>query len=215
MKSDADGAIALAGDLMVVDDFYTDAEAVRAIALSAEYCHFGGSANFPGRESVRAYFTSRHAPRFAELVGCPVRFDARRWVFGKFRLATVNDSGRTRVHIDKVHWTAVVCLTHDEDATGGLAVYRHRATGLDRVPGTTALGRYGCRDLDEFDRRYVVPASTRYDAWDLLHVVPIRFNRCVLFRGSRLFHGISTTFGDGPTTGRLTQNFFFFEEDGR
>jgi len=73
------------------------------------------------------------------------------------------------------------------------------------------LVRLGYRDLDDFDRRAVLPDSVDPRAWQLRHEIPIRFNRCVVFRGGRLFHGITSTFGSSAATARLTQNFFFHE----
>lgn len=202
---------ALGGDVLVVDDFYKDPDRVREVALGADYRDFGDAANFPGRESVKAYASEGHARRFAEYVGTPVLHDPRRWVFGKFRIATRSDSGRTRVHLDFVDWTAVVYLTPPGKARGGLGFYRHLPTGLDRVPADDRLPDHGCRTKEEFDARYVVPDTAEEDRWEQVHQVELAYNRLVVFRGGRLFHGITELFGDAPEEGRLTQNFFFME----
>jgi Family of unknown function (DUF6445) len=44
--------------------------------------------------------------------------------------------------------------------------------------------------------------------WDQLSVVPMRFNRCIIF-DSRQFHARLGGFGRSNDDGRLTQNFFF------
>lgn len=202
---------ALGGDLLVVDGFYQDPDRVRELALAAEYRGFGEAANFPGRESVRAYASEGHARRLAEIVGAPVSHDPRQLVFGKFRIATRSDSGQTRVHLDFVDWTAVVYLSPAEHARGGLGFYRHLPTGLDRVPADGELARFGCRSREQFDERYVLRDTASEDRWETLHEVELAYNRCVVFRGGRLFHGITELFGDAPEEGRLTQNFFFME----
>jgi hypothetical protein len=202
---------ALIGDVRVVDDFYPDPQAVRAFALAAEFQSFGDAANFPGSESVKAFYTPKHVARFEQLVGTSIVCDPRRWVFGKFRLAVRADEGRTSVHMDKVDWTAVVYLSRNVDSEGGLGFYRHRSTGLDRIPVRDQLASFGCRDLHDFDRRFVVPASTDATQWERIGFVPLRFNRLVLFRGTRVFHGITATFGERAENARLTQNFFFME----
>ena len=204
---------ALDGDLLVVDDFYQDPDRVRELALGAEYRGFGEAANFPGRESVKAYASQGHARRLAQIVGKPIAHDPRQLVFGKFRIAIRSDAGQTRVHLDFVDWTAVVYLTPPERARGGLGFYRHLPTGLDRVPPPNELARFGCRSREEFDQRYVLPDTTREDRWETLHEVELAYNRCVVFRGGRLFHGITELFGDAAEEGRLTQNFFFMEGD--
>ncbi|MFF2779588.1 DUF6445 family protein [Streptomyces sp. NPDC058052] len=203
---------ALGGDLLVVENFYQDPDRVREIALGAAYRDFGEAANFPGRESVKAFAGDGHARRLAEIVGTAVHHDPRRWVFGKFRVATRADAGRTRVHLDFVDWTAVVYLTPPDRARGGLAFYRHVPTGLDRAPGPEGLARLGCRTREEFDQRYVLRDTARADRWDVVHQVDLAYNRCVVFRGGRLFHGITELFGDEAAEGRLTQNFFFMTE---
>lgn len=204
---------ALEGDLLVVDGFYQDPDRVRELALAAEYQGFGEAANFPGRESVKAYASQGHARRLAQIIGTPIAHDPRQLVFGKFRIATQSDAGQTRVHLDFVDWTAVVYLTLPECARGGLGFYRHLPTGLDRVPSRDELARFGCRSREEFDQRYVLPDTTREDCWEALHEVELAYNRCVIFRGGRLFHGVTELFGDAAEEGRLTQNFFFMEKE--
>ena len=44
--------------------------------------------------------------------------------------------------------------------------------------------------------------------WERAMTVPMRFNRCVLFR-SWLWHSHAENFGDSMETGRLIQVFFF------
>ncbi|NYV73720.1 DUF6445 family protein [Streptomyces sp. UH6] len=202
---------ALDGELLIVDGFYQDPDRVRDLALAAEYRDFGEAANFPGLESVKAFASEGHARRLAEIVGGPIHHDPRRWVFGKFRVATRSDSGRTRVHLDFVDWTAVVYLTPPEQARGGLSFYRHLPTGLDRVPEDGTLDDFGCRTKEEFDQRYVLRDTGREDRWEAIHHVDLAYNRCVIFKGGRLFHGITELFGDAPGEGRLTQNFFFMD----
>jgi hypothetical protein len=214
MRISEDVPAHLRDDVIVVDDFYRDPDAVRSLALAAEYRDFGAAANFPGRESVKAFGSPRHAELFARITGRPVLHDPRRWVFGKFRVAVARDAGRTRVHLDFVDWTAVVYLTPSAHAQGGLSFHRHLPTGLDRVPDGPGLARYGCGSKEEFDSRYVLADTRDAGAWETLHSVPMRYNRCVVFRGGRLFHGISRMFGDGLGDGRLTQNFFFMDHNG-
>jgi hypothetical protein len=203
----------LVDSVLVVDDFYVDPVAVRDIALRLEYRDFGAAANFPGQESVQAWHTPRHAERFADIVGTPITYDPRRWVFGKFRVAGRADHGHTHVHVDNVDWTAVVYLSRPQDTTGGLGIYRYLPLRLDRVPDHERLTALGYADRAEFDQRCVLANSTRADRWELLYEVPIRFNRCVVFRGARLFHGITATFGSGVADSRLTQNFFFHQSE--
>jgi hypothetical protein len=200
-------------DVIVVDGFYQDPDAVRALALAQEFAGPDPRSDSPGLESRRALFSNTHLERFAALTGRPLVSDPSRWVFGKFRISHRGDTMRTGVHIDGMDWTAVVYLSNSESATGGLGFFRHRELGLDQVPGPEGLSRYGCVDLTEFDARYVLPVSCQPESWEEIGHVDIAYNRLVLFRGGRLFHGISELFGTGIDDGRLTQNFFMHEKD--
>ena len=205
----------LAGDVIVVDDFYGDPEAVRSLALAAEYAHYPGEQAFMGRESVKAFHSLALIDRFASLVAAPIEVDPARWVFGKFRIALEHEPRPTKVHIDKVDWTAVVYLSRDRDARGGLGIFASVDPSLASVPRYTELAAMGYRSVDEFDRRFVMPRTRSDAAWQLLKRVELRYNRLVLFRGGRRFHAALEPFGDRLESGRLSQHFFFMERGQR
>jgi hypothetical protein len=190
----------------IVDNYYADPSAVRDLAVATSFHDFGERANFPGRESDRAFYTRSHVERFEGAVGEPISYDPKRWVFGKFRSATSDDGYKAQVHIDRVDWTAVIYLSQQERG-GDLGFYSHRELNIDTVP--EFFPSFGCATLDEFDRRYIVAQSGRDEDWELIGTIPIRFNRCIIFRGARLFHAITSTFGRRVEDSRLTQNFFF------
>jgi hypothetical protein len=199
----------LDGDVIVVDDFYRDPDKVRELALRSEFVDFGTKGNFPGRESRNAFFTRDHAQRFSDIVGTDIDYDPARWVFGKFRAAEQRQQGRTKVHIDRVDWTAVINLSVSQPDNAALGLFRHRRLGFDRVPDADTLAELGYRDLADFDARVVFADTCDDESWELLASVSDRYNRCVVFRGGKLFHNIQSTYGDDLTSCRLTQNFFF------
>ncbi|MEJ8545585.1 DUF6445 family protein [Brevibacillus borstelensis] len=197
-------------DIIIIDGFYTEPDKVRQIALRVEYTNFGYHQNFPGAESTKAYFSSDHKEKFESLVGSSIEVSPEEFVFGKFRYSTKYDIAPTSVHLDYVDWTGVVYLTLDENCKGGLGIYRHRQTGLLKVPeNLDEMHQYECNDLQEFDRKYVYPQSNNIEAWELIFEIPIRFNRLILFPGKKYFHGITQKFGSSINDSRLTQNFFF------
>ncbi|MGW2631514.1 DUF6445 family protein [Streptomyces chattanoogensis] len=197
---------------LVIDNFYEDPDRVRDLALSVEYRDSAGRANFPGLESATDYASPAHAERFQNLIGGDLTYHPRTWVFGRFRISRAADHALTDVHLDHTDWAAIVYLTPDEQRQGGLALYSHRETGLASPPtGKQSLSRYGCATVKEFDRRYVTPVSKDASAWKRLTVIEARYNRLVMFEGSKVFHGISDLFGHNPESGRLTHNFFMNE----
>lgn len=202
----------LAGDAIVVDDFYDTPDRARDLALAATYVDFGDAANFPGRESEKAYGTNLHAAKFAELLGKPIFYDPQRWVFGKFRVATGDDRLPTSVHLDFVDWTAVVYLSPNAPTSGGLTFYEHKPTGWQALPGDSDLHRAGFGDRQQFDREHVMPRSLDEETWRPFFSIDALYNRCIIFRGGRRFHGITQLFGHAADDGRLTQNFFFMDD---
>ncbi|RZI98605.1 MAG: hypothetical protein EOP39_26880 [Rubrivivax sp.] len=109
------------------------------------------------------------------------------------------------------HYMAVLLYLCD-DRHGGTAFYRHRATGLQQITADNR-DRYGAAIYDQVDRH---PAPLRYfddsDAhFELLGVMPARFNRLVVYRGSLLHSAIVNPqrLGSDPRTGRLTVNTFY------
>jgi hypothetical protein len=195
-------------DVIVVDDFYGRPDIVRRLALRTDYVSETARQNFPGRESVKAFYCLEHVRAFERLVGAPVDIQPLQDVFGKFRLATSDSTRRTFVHTDKVDWTAVVYLS-EQPHPRGLGIFRSREYGWDRVPDLGAMREAGYADDTDFDRRYVFPHSLDRGAWDEILCIPLRFNRLVLFRGRRCFHAALDLFGAGKESGRLSQHFFF------
>jgi len=109
------------------------------------------------------------------------------------------------------HYMAVLLYLCD-DSHGGTAFYRHRATGLQQITAET-VDRYGAAIYQQVDRH---PAPPRYfddsdEHFELLGVMPARFNRLILYRGSLLHSAIVNPkrLGGDPRTGRLTVNTFY------
>lgn len=200
-------------DVIVIDDFYDSPEHVRDLALNADYHIFEQEQNFPGSESKKSFYSDAHVKKFEEILNRPIQIDPSKYIFGKFRYSTSHDSSRTCVHLDwDIDWTGIIYLSLDKDCKGGLGLFCHRKTGLAKVPSSIEeLKEYDCRSLMEFDRKYIMPVSKDLDQWDLMHEIPIKFNRLILFKGSQYFHGIINQFGNSIEDSRLTQNFFFNE----
>lgn len=176
---------------MVIDNFYSNPDSVRAYALSQE---FNVKGNYPG---------ARTKPYLPEDVKSAIEF----WVHphsgrvtnwheesgytGAFQITTAQD--RTWIHSDHFNgWAAVCYLTPDAPYTGGTGLYRHRASG-------------------EFSRTDNDHEGYDYTKWDLFDRVGNKYNRLIIYRGN-LFHASLDYFGDNLLNGRLFQTFFFSTE---
>jgi hypothetical protein len=110
------------------------------------------------------------------------------------------------------HYMAVLLYLCDE-RHGGTAFYRHRASGLQQITAENRE-RYGEIVYREVDRH---PPPPRYfagsdDRFEFLGMLPARFNRLVIYRGSLLHSAIvdpAIGLDPDPARGRLTVNTFY------
>src|SRR5699024_5389719 len=116
------------------------------------------------------------------------------------------------MNIDTPTWAAMIYLTLDKDCRGGLGIYQHKETGILHVPQTSEEFRsLGFENFEDMDRRLVYPDTKNNFAWKLIEFIPMKYNRLVLFKGSRYFHSITEKFGNEVNDSRLTHSFFFNE----
>jgi len=174
-------------ELLIVDNFYSDPDAVRNYALAQPFDFTG---NYPG---VR---TNPYLPDdvkgaiqyWMNSVGTITNWFEEHGYTGAFQLATAQD--RTWIHSDHYNqWAGVCYLTPDAPHTGGTGLYRHKATG-----------EY--RHAESYHEGY------DYTKWDLFDRIGNKYNRLILYRGD-LFHASLDYFGDSKENGRLFQTFFF------
>ncbi|MGD6874281.1 DUF6445 family protein [Sutcliffiella horikoshii] len=203
-------------DIIIVDDFYTNPDKVRELALETSYQNFGNIQNFPGFESEKSFSSPSIKVKFQNIIKNEIIIQPDKYIYGKFRYSIKTDHAQTKVHIDHgVDWTAIVYLTRDQDSKGGLSIYHHKDLGLDSVPKDTEMKNFKCKNIADFDSKYIYPITNSTDKWEMIHHIPIKFNRLILFKGSKYFHGITEQFGNSIYNSRLTQNFFFREKTKR
>jgi hypothetical protein len=67
--------------VIVVDDFYTKPDAVRALALKSDYSS-GAKYNYPGYQSQKRFDAVAIKESFEEIIGRPIEVDTDRFTFG-------------------------------------------------------------------------------------------------------------------------------------
>ena len=113
-------------NLIVMDDFYRDPEAVRDLALRAQYRDVR-QLNYPGYQSARSYSSPLVQAKIQDAIGRPLAVDSVSRTFGKFRMMLKESTSRLRVHLDGVsHWTGVLYLNRPEQCLGGTAFFATR-----------------------------------------------------------------------------------------
>ncbi|MDR7333910.1 DUF6445 family protein [Roseateles asaccharophilus] len=210
--------------VVLIDDFLADPRPLADAARTASYAPYPGVAERKGYPGVRAPVPADYSAALTALVEPLVRQN-----FGvpdtlalhksecAFSLTTVapGELGALQrtPHFDasSPHHMAVLLYLCD-DAHGGTGFYRHKATGLQQITAG---------QVDAFERQRVAeldaqaPAQRYFDdsddCFEFLGMMPARFNRLVVYRGSLLHSAIVNPqrLSADPRTGRLTVNSFY------
>ena len=184
---------------VVVDEFYEDPDAIVERALALEYTR-EKAVNYPGvmaetfqdLEPIMSSFS-------ALLAGLDIKY---RGIQGSFRVTTERDTEARAalVHLDSSDFSAVVHLSRRP--AEGTSFYRHKRLGLEYVTAEDNRNPEVKRAIEE--------DTLDLSAWDLTHVIPMKYNRLVLFDGKHFHSGPQRLEGVTLADGRMTQNFFFY-----
>lgn len=201
--------------IIVVDDFMDNADQVRDAALKLEYPEPPKAAYYSGRNSAQRVNLQGVTEQASRLAGEPLE-PVPGTGHGKFRLTLEGDEGRGDIHIDsQCHWSGIFYLSRPEDCRGGTEFFRHKPTDMERVPMTPAeLRQCGMQSFDDVVEKIMKPHSSDRSQWESTMLVPMKFNRLVLFR-PWLWHGAGPGFGIDTRTGRLIYLLFFRQAQAR
>ena len=194
---------------LIIDDFLDNALEVRRMALAQPFRAPSPQQNYPGRMSARPMLWPNIDQMFSSFVGEQLVGNTDR-LHGYFRLTYENDDRGSDIHIDTGNvWAGVLYLSLPEHCRGGTEFYRHRRFGTDHAPVRDEdLKIYNARDRMEVLQKTIGADSRDRSKWQRTTVLPMKFNRLVLFR-SWYWHTAGESFGDNPENGRLVQLFFF------
>lgn len=193
---------------MMVDDFLADPIEARRQALALSYDPRLKNGNYPGLLSDTPLPIAGLDESVSRLLGTKMRA-AGGTVHGHCRLTLRNEKGLSGVHIDPTSYSGILYLSADEHCRGGTNFYRHRRTGLDRVPAQQLdVVRAGYDDVNLLIEEVVNADTLKPTKWERTFTAPMRFNRLILF-SPWMFHNSGPGFGDSATTGRLVYLMFF------
>ena len=193
-------------NLMIIDNFYTNALETRNYILTQEFKVRG---NYPGqrttsrannhlKEMIQGYI--QHFAGKITVWRMPAKGDNNSSIYnGAFQYTTSRD--RTWIHNDGWNnWAGVLYLTPNAPVNSGTGIYRFKD---------------GTRNVDEAEARgnkkIIDEHSQDYTKWELVDKVGNVFNRLVLFN-SKQYHASMDYFGTNKENGRLFQVFFFSTE---
>ena len=194
--------------VIIQDDFLSDPYAARRLALALDYDPAFKQGNYPGLLSTTPLTVGGLEDGVSRLVGTAVRPQPGT-THGHCRLTLAGDKGLSGVHIDPCFYSGILYLSRPEHCRGGTDFYRHKRTGLDRVPTNPIdIVRAGYDDINRLIEEVVNQDTNKPARWERSFTVPMRFNRLVLF-SPWMFHNSGRGFGSDAETGRLVQLMFF------
>ena len=218
--------------VVIADDYYRHPDQV--VELAQNLCYVAGmNGSFPGTRAVVSLDTRPLIASASELWGSKLESIE---VFHPVIFSSIVNDGtpltvaQRQPHIDP-GITALVYLNPDELCAGGTGIYRHRLTGLERIPTTptiemaqlavqcgtnpefltTPQGYTTFQDNIIFNPLFAVRENTYIndgnDFWELLYLVEMRFNRLVIIDG-RMPHSQHLKAGQFGDHSRLTQALY-------
>ena len=200
--------------MIVIDDFYAEPEKLRQVALDMTYPKPEGNVYYPGRNS-RDFMLPPNADEMYSFILHEQVTGAKGHAHGHFRHSLAGSRRPAEIHIDPgVTWAGIVYLTLDEHCQGGTEFFRHKRYGTDRAPLTDEEAQriYGMETRGEVVRKLIYDDGHHLDRWERLMTLPMKFNRCALFR-PWTWHTSGLDFGESIETGRLVQLLFFAAVD--
>lgn len=191
----------------IIDDFLSDAEAVRAQALGLTYSIKG---NFPGLDSVERLAIDRLDDAVSAIMRQQFRAQTQEeYAHGRCRLTLASDDAIPGVHVDPSNLSGILYLSRPEDCAGGTEFFQHIRTGTDRLPmRPEELSGLGYSSYGELHRDIIVKEGRDRSKWIHTMTVPMRFNRLVLLQ-PQYWHTSGPGFGDSLENGRLVYLMFF------
>jgi hypothetical protein len=194
--------------LVIQDDFLPDPMAARRAALALNYDPKFKAGNYPGLLSTDPLPIQGLDEAVSRLVGTPVTAQTGT-SHAHCRITLGGEKGLSGVHIDPCFYSGILYLSLPEHCRGGTQFFRHKRTGLERVPtDPLQMVAAGYSDINQLIEEVVNQDTLKPAKWERSLTVPMRFNRLILF-SPWMFHNSGPGFGTSPDTGRLVYLMFF------
>ena len=183
-------------NIIIVDNYYNNPDELRQFILTQ---NFQVQGNYPGLRT-KSFARQTDKEYLEKIIGKKISWfnmdkNSKNYN-GSFQYTTKDM--KSWVHRDPTDWAGIVYLTPDAPLDAGTAFFRHIETGMESTPPGTDKNIVQKMDND----------SNNMSKWVMIDRVGNKYNRLVLFRGTRS-HRSMTYFGDNKTNGRLFQVFFF------
>ena len=182
--------------IVVVDNFYKDPDAVRRVALTAEYS--SDNRFYKGKRTKRNYLFPYLREEFCRLLQADITDWTSQPMNGVFQITSAKDP--LVYHSDSQDYAGAVYLTPDLPFSTGTSFWSSKVGGCRRPPG------HPMENKPLIDTRTVYNdySILNADAWNLVDKVGAVYNRLAIW-DAQLVHSASE-YSDAE---RLVQLFFF------
>ena len=195
-------------NLIIVDDFLKNPDAVRSYALKQNFELFGGK-NWPGRDSSECHGEEEMTQACSEVVGQQLAIKpANKCSY--FRHTKIGQHGSQHIHFDPnpgLIWAGVLYLTPIFHPTAGTKFWKHKETGWDTSPTMEEASKYGINSHKDMCQFFNTEGNDK-SKWIETDNVGFKYNRLVMFNPA-LWHSNGDWFGTTEDDSRLVQLFFF------
>jgi len=196
-------------NIIVIDDFYSNPDEVRQIALNSPYPNPDDSYTYPGKNSHDNYYPQELHQRFENILQkklTPANPN------GYFRLSLESDTYRQDVHVDACWEYGAVCYLNPSEQVideAGTSFWIHNKTKMEKCSQTDEEAKlYGYSSAKEAWWTTVYGEGLDRSKWTRYFLSPMKYNRIVIFK-TNLWHSHNYNFGTNLQNGRLVQLFFF------
>lgn len=180
----------------IVDNFYSDPDAVRKFALKQEYqTNNDGEQGYIGRRTHKQFLFPGLKQQFERITGQQITRWEDHGMNGRFQFAKAGEP--LVYHCDNQSWAGMLYLTPDAPYQTGTSTYALKGTDIRHIshPDIQRCFLPGSRNFDR----------TLFEPVDVFGNV---YNRLVIFNAGYL-HSASEYFGFTTENSRLWQMFFF------
>lgn len=189
-------------DIIVVDDFYADPDAVREYAMNN--LTFQPSDYHKGQRATERFILEGTKEKLEEVIGRKIyNWNHGGYANGIFQFCTADQP--IVFHIDSQMMAAMVYLTPDAPVSTGTAMYKSKVTGLRGFPNDTRNTQAYIDTFKGVSKELNFYDSTQYEMVDTVGNV---YNRLVIFNSSNI-HAATEYFGDSIENARFFHMFFF------
>ena len=195
-------------DIIVVDDFLENPDAVREYALKQQFEIHGGT-NWPGRDSAECHGQDEMTKACSEVVGEELVIKPENKC-SYFRHTRIQEIGRQHIHFDPnpgLVWAGVLYLTPKFHPTAGTKFWKHKETGWEFTPTEEEGVEYGIKSHNDMFEFFNTEGKNM-SRWIETDNISFKYNRLVMFNPA-MWHSNGDWFGNTYDNSRLVQLFFF------